>query len=317
MPRIHDNFVETAIYLYRSKAEAEDGINAGGSGFLVSIPAETHPGGTFIYAVTNRHVLEVADVARFNTSDGDTRIQHLPREKWMRSKTDDLAIVSLFMGEGVLWKQRYFPHTLILSKEKAEKINLGIGDQVFMVGRFINHEGKQQNAPLVRFGNIAQMPTEPLASTVEGKYHEQESIIADIRSIGGYSGSPVFLNELPLNRDGAEPATEHWLIGIDWGHVKLWSPVCGFDETPTGQTQVNINSGMAGIVPSWKLLDMLMSDEQVLFRKSEEEALTKAKASIGGSPDVAAPPASDANPTHRDDFTRLLGAAMKAPQSKE
>ena len=39
-------------------------------------------------------------------------------------------------------------------------LNMGVGDEVFMLGRFISHSGIQKNQPLARFGNIALMPDE-------------------------------------------------------------------------------------------------------------------------------------------------------------
>jgi hypothetical protein len=208
-----------------------------------------------------------------------------------------------------------------MTQEFAGKIKLGVGDQVFMVGRFIGHDGKQRNAPLVRFGSIAGMPSEPFEYQLGGKRHDQMSIVADIRSIGGYSGSPVFLNENQLYRrpDGGV-IDKHWLVGIDWGHVKMWSPVCGPDEEPVGNTQVNVNSGMAGIVPAWKLLDILMIDKLKSDRKRGEEDWHRAQKS-GASPDVAGGPVvsqpKGANPQHREDFTALLGEAAQKPKPAE
>jgi hypothetical protein len=269
MPRLNDDFLECAFYLYRSKHEAEEGIQIGGSGFLVTVPAE-RAGGSFIYAVTNRHVIEAgAKVIRMNTTKGGTAIDDL--EGWISSPTDDLAIHPVSFSSDD-FAQKGVPVEIILTEERAAKMRIGIGDAVFMVGRFVNHEGKQRNAPLVRFGMIAQMPTEPIEYELNGKPHSQDSIIADIRSIGGYSGSPVFLNEQNIfDRAGGAPIDRHYLIGIDWGHIKMWSPVCGPDEEPIINTQVNINSGMAGIVPSWKLLDLIMSDDLKHFRKKTED----------------------------------------------
>jgi hypothetical protein len=72
--------------------------------------------------------------------------------------------------------------------------DIGPGDDVFVVGRFINREGKQKNIPSVRFGNIAQMPGEPLFLD-DGK--ELECFLIEGRSISGFSGSPVFIHISP------------------------------------------------------------------------------------------------------------------------
>lgn len=318
MPRIGEDFLDAVVYLYPSTHEAQEGINIGGSGFLITMPAESVEG-HFNYVVTNRHVLAKADVLRVNTKQGGTHIERVPRETWHPSKTDDLAVRIITPQPTFAYKTVSID--IILTEAKAEKIRLGIGDSVFMVGRFINHEGKQRNAPLVRFGSIAQMPFEPIPYTLEGKPHEQVSIIADIRSIGGYSGSPVFLNEhqfLP-RPSGGDKTDKHWLIGIDWGHIPMWSPVCGLDEEPIGHTQVNINSGMAGIIPSWKLLELLMSNDLVSERKKMEALHLAALKSSSGAPDFGgspvSPPATDENPNAREDFNSLLGAAArKQPQ---
>ena len=318
MPRLSHDFLDSVLYLYRSAHEATEGMNIGGSGFLASVPAETIPNGNFVYAVTNRHVIAVADYVRLNTQEGGTHIERLPRENWIRSKTDDLAIMAITVPHTV-FAQRHVGSALIMSKEYAGKIKLGIGDDVFMVGRFINHEGKQKNAPLVRFGSIAQMPSEPLVYDLEGKRHEQESIIADIRSIGGYSGSPVFLKEPNFIKrpDGGEAPDKHYLVGIDWGHIKMWSPVCGFDEKPIGYTQVNINSGMAGVIPAWKLLDMLMEDNLVKHRKLEEEKYRSANATTPAATDLSVPPSTEENPKHREDFTSLVTSAARKQKPDE
>jgi hypothetical protein len=317
MPRIPDNLLEAVLYLYPSEHEAREGINIGGSGFLVSIPCRKMKG-DFIYVVTNRHVIATADFVRLNTRDGGTYIERLPREDWVRSATDDIAIRGIGFPDD-RFAQKMISVTSILTEAEAKAIQLGIGDHVFMTGRFINHEGRQQNAPMVRFGVISQMPGEPISYQLDGNRHDQISILADIRSIGGYSGSPVFLNEFPIfgRPPNAKNPGQHWLIGVDWGHIPLWSPVCGQDEEPIGYTQVNINSGMAGIVPSWKLLDLIMSDDLVRARDLEEDRFLSAQKSKGAVADVvtpiAVPPATDANPNHQEDFTRLLGAAARKP----
>jgi hypothetical protein len=125
--------------------------------------------------------------------------------------------------------------------------DVGIGDDAFMVGRFINHEGRQQNAPTVRFGSIAMMPNEKITSPYG---IDQESFLVEVRSLPGYSGSPVFLwsvageDDMSVRRDGVDRvpkgdeefdkksfrerneilykfmrAKGPFLLGIDWCHI--------------------------------------------------------------------------------------------------
>lgn len=325
MPRIGEDFLDSVLYLYRSRHEAKEGINIGGSGFLVSVAAQHAPGLSFVYAVTNRHVIEKADVIRFNTKEGLTHAAKFARNTWIESKTDDLAIRPINATELPDSPGTFVHKTVnasqILSRDRAEKIKLGIGDDFFMVGRFINHEGKQQNAPLVRYGSISQMPAEPISYSLGGQRHDQICIMADVRSIGGFSGSPVFLNELIFTRpDGGEVPDRHWLIGIDCSHIPMWSPVCGIDEEPIGQTQVNVNSGMAGIIPAWILLEMLMSDDLITKRARDEKIFLSASKSSKAVPDfggAVSSPAGDENPNAREDFMRLASAAARKQKSTE
>ena len=64
---------------------------------------------------------------------------------------------------------------------------------MFVVGQLVNSQGKVRNIPSTRFGNIAQMPYEPIEQDrVFGKF-QQESFLVEARSIIGFSGSPIFL----------------------------------------------------------------------------------------------------------------------------
>ena len=115
---------------------------------------------------------------------------------------------------------------MLFSSEQVVDINLGPGDEVFLVGRFINSEGKQRNIPTLRFGNISQMPIEPIEQTrVSGK-RLQESFLVEARAISGYSGSPVFTMLMKLySRQGGSgptdpPADVIRLLGVVWGYIK-------------------------------------------------------------------------------------------------
>jgi hypothetical protein len=215
------------------------------------------------------------------------------------------------------------------SKEFIEALDIGPGDEVFVVGRFINHEGRQKNLPSARFGHIAQMANEPIVY----RGQKQESFIIEARSIGGYSGSPVFVYIEPKGLlagrkvDMTKPPPKNdggfgpWLLGIDWCHLLDWTPVCDSVGRPlNGKTdgpydqQVKMNTGMMGVIPSWKLTEILELPHTKKFIARAEDETIKKEGLPSVEPDVA-PAKTDENPTHREDFNRLLGAAVKPPKS--
>ena len=67
---------------------------------------------------------------------------------------------------------------------------VGVGDEVFITGLFSHHHGNHKNIPIVRTGNIASMPEEK----IQTQNYLREAFLIEARSIGGLSGSPVFLN---------------------------------------------------------------------------------------------------------------------------
>lgn len=154
--------------------------------------------------------------------------------------------------------------------------------------------------PTVRFGCLAQMPIEPIR---QQSGFEQESFLVEARSIGGYSGSPVFLY-IPSGsyREGVKDwnspkvsegekwergkkygwMTSHgpWLLGIDWGYLNHWDVVRDATGRPVNTSnpramQVRLNTGMMTVVPSWKLMDILDDGPIAEERKRITDELSK------------------------------------------
>jgi hypothetical protein len=201
MPWIEPQYLECAVYLYPSKKHAEDGIGIGASGFVVGIDVGK-PEVDYVIrpqvlcVVTNKHVIDEVDevkgipTVRLNTITGGTNSIELDRKFWITHKDgDDIAVCPIplnFMYQAAIY---FIPSNKLLTKKLIEDFEIGPGDDVFVIGRFVNHEGKQRNLPSARFGNIAQMPWEP----IEFGGLSQESFLVEARSIAGYSGSPVFV----------------------------------------------------------------------------------------------------------------------------
>ena len=332
LPRINVEFLNSVIYLYASSSDANDGRSSGGSGFIVGVPSIAISGIAYAFAVTNRHVIDGgASVIRLNTKDGKTRTQETDERDWLcHPDGTDLAVLPLEIDQAIddihFISTKHFAH-----KDIIEALDIGPGDEVFVVGRFINHEGRQKNLPSARFGHIAQMANEPIVY----RGQQQESFIVEARSIGGYSGSPVFIYIEPKGMlagrrvDMSRPPPQNdggfgpWMLGIDWCHLLDWSPVCDASGQPLNaklagpwDQQVKTNTGMMGVIPSWKLMEILeLPQIKEIIGRAELEILKK-EGPQAVEIDTSRPKL-DQNPTHREDFNRLLGAAVKPPKSSD
>lgn len=273
--RISDTIIDSSIYLYPSEQDAKDGEKVGGSGFLVAYPSEIS-GKYDGYAVTNSHVIREAKspIVRLNTKEGDMDILSLNNDDWQHHPNgDDLAAAPIFIDPNQ-YRIKFVPLSMFITQEIISTENIGAGDDVFMVGRFMGYDGKQKNVPTVRFGNLAIGDVQPIAHP---RGYLQESFLVETRSLSGYSGSPVFVYIAPFSKrpesKGWSTEKGPWLLGIDWGHEHFMEKVLGKDgETPiTEGWKVRTNSGITNVVPVWKLVELLNIKEFVDLRKMIEK----------------------------------------------
>ena len=284
MPRISDDFLHGCIYLYPSEQDARDGTKTGGSGFIVGVPLENAPDRSVLYAVSNRHVVENGNsTIRMNTVDGKIAILDFSERDWIfHPAGDDLAICKLPSLEVVNVESKQLQENLhFITKALIDELNIGPGDDVFVIGRFINQEGRQKNQPTVRFGNLAQMPPEVVTQQRGMRVFEQESFIVEAKSIGGYSGSAVFVGMNPTlvrPERGMLVSNRLLLLGIGWGYISDWEPVCDASGRPMpGGQKVKANTGMMAVVPAWKLAEMLNTEEMLAAHKKADEEIVKAR----------------------------------------
>jgi hypothetical protein len=336
-----DTFLNCAVYLYPSEAAAEDGEKIGGSGFVLGIPLAEGANQT-LAIVTNKHVIERGSmVARLNTKDGKKEIIALDQAKWFTHPDgDDLAVCPVGLDPVRLKITTIVPGNFI-NAQMIASLDIGPGDEAFVVGRFISREGRQRNMPSIRFGNIAQMPGDPIIDPETG--FEQQAFLVEAKSIAGYSGSPVFVqippgqsfeNIRPEFREkmpGYHPVRSKIpvqigpvLLGVDFCNIyskdKLYSSQTG--KPVSDDWYVPSNTGMMGVIPAWKILEILEGPEMgPIIKDTDSHALEQLKKNADrvslGSASNAPLPASDANPTHREDFTRLVGAAARKPAQED
>jgi hypothetical protein len=283
MPRIDDDVLDCVLYLYPTVESAQNSNAIGGTGFLVGVTSKTVPNGIYTYAVTNSHVIREAasPIARLNTQVGAADIFEFRPEAWVHHPDgDDIAVAPIGGLDTGRQRIRLITTELFITPEIIAEFEIGPGDETFMVGRFVSHEGKDRNLPTVRFGNISMMPHEKVK---HARGTLQESFLVETRSLGGYSGSPVFVHIpsgsiRPKDRRAGNITLMGdlgpWLLGIDFGHLPIYEPVfLGDRETPAADGLVaRSNSGQMGVVPAWKLLELLNDPLFADARAKRDEA---------------------------------------------
>ena len=118
-----------------------------------------------------------------------------------------------------LYDYKTIPYNMILTKDIISERSIGIGDELFMTGLFINHFGANKNIPIVRVGNISAMPDEPIKTQKFGE------IEAYLRLLHG-----------------------HWNLENATRDVVL---------EDSYQDKSNINTGIGIAVPAAKILETL------------------------------------------------------------
>jgi hypothetical protein len=275
VPAIPPEILDTVVYLYPDTDCAARGEKAGGSGCIVVVEVQAEPLVGFMYVVTNSHVIREGKCStiRLNTRDGGMAVIERTTGGWIHHPFgDDVAVLPIHLEYESI-KARGITLDWFITKEKMEAYKISPGDEAFFVGRFVNHEGKQRNLPAVRFGNMSMLPYEPIRT---GRGILQEAFIVEAKSLPGYSGSPVFLNPLPSPvRGGMVPPP--MFLGIDLGHIKDETTVLDKEALRQGRRvpidnnwTVETNTGMACVIPAWKIREVLDDEELV---KNREEAL--------------------------------------------
>ncbi len=126
------------------------------------------------------------------------------------------------------------------------------------------------------------MPDEPLQDTNTGL--EYYAYLMEIRSIGGLSGSPVYVF-FPLGRfhEGTYETQRHvlYLIGLVRGHwTREAEEFADFGETEVDQ----LNTGIAIVTPVQKAIEIIMNTEELMRdRKKSEQRRSKRDAPVEDS----------------------------------
>jgi hypothetical protein len=148
-------------------------------------PFTGNPGLYHAYVVTNVHVARESRVVRYNTREGPKTVD-LTAGQWI-AHPGGSDVTACFLGLDASFDERTSTASVnsFMTAELMGQIPLQHGDELFMVSRYLGHPGDTDNETIVRFGTLAK--SRPI--TIDN----QESFLADMRSLPGHSGSPTFV----------------------------------------------------------------------------------------------------------------------------
>jgi hypothetical protein len=237
----------------------------GGSGFFFEL--ELGKRELFPTIVTARHVIEKIRklgaktvLVRFTNSDDKTELVKIGIDDWKFHPKDPFVDVAVCkIPSDTTFGFTGFGDDMALTDELIEREPIGPGDEVFFPGLFRPHYGAEKHIPIIRSGNIAAMPEEPVKINLFGNKVGIDAFLIEARSIGGLSGSPAFVHvgmhrhRQKVDEEGREKhvivtkPNRFYFMGLVHGHYNLPEE----DETE------RINSGIAIVVPVWKVLEVV------------------------------------------------------------
>jgi hypothetical protein len=256
-------------------------IKYGGTGFVVSV-RDAGLEYEFYYFVTAKHIAE--------------KIEHGPFVVGLRGTTGQRKVLS--GGDALRWW--YHPtepdnvdvavtpfnapadqidiatvrDVMFVSKKTIAKFFIGVGDEVSVVGLFTRFHGELNHSPIVRIGNMAMMPDEPVRTRDFGL---MEAYLIEGRSIGGLSGSPVFVRHTVFNKLPTQDGDSLTMFGVGSLHFLglmhgHWDLPLDFASTEHAEA---VNMGISIVVPAYKILEVLNQPELLEMRRKMDQELRK------------------------------------------
>jgi hypothetical protein len=260
--RIPDPLLKCVGFVSRD----QENLDYRASGFVVSVP---HENSGCLHLVTAKHVaisLQKGEaIIAFNGNDGlPLWMKNTDEVPWFFHPDETVDVAILPMASLRLREYDYqdISTNLFLTSARAQEYEIGIGDDVFTVGLFSPFVGTVRFTPIVRTGVIAMMPQGRIPHP---KFGSMEAYLTESRSLGGLSGSPVFVRDTvsvqAVNKEGvprpfSAPAGFH-LLGLLSGH---------WDAPAAKDVGGSTNMGISLVVPATKILEALFSPELTELR---------------------------------------------------
>jgi hypothetical protein len=180
------------------------------------------------------------------------------------------------------------PMGIAATPEVMRERQIGVGEEIFIIGLFRSHYGKQQNVPIVRTGNIAAMTGEPIMTVFCGYI---DAYLIEARSVGGLSGSPVFVHPPHFRRINGRiqeetGRPEMQLLGLMHGHFDVSDLNADVVVDSERKATTGIHTGIGVVIPVEKIIATVEDPDLVSER---ERMIEKLRQESGVVPDSLSP----------------------------
>jgi hypothetical protein len=255
-----------------------DTVDELGTGFVVGVRSKVAPSFPFFYLVTAKHVVkEFIDQKRplvfaVNSKTGNlARLPTISNTRWRFHPTDNGADVAVLPLDwiGTEFDFLTIHSDLLANPQVMKQFGIGIGDDVYLPGLFGSIAGFKRFHPIVRHGMLAMLPIEQIE--VDGA--STDVYLIEARSIGGISGSPVFVRPTVSYRPNRNAqwldglARFHRVIGMVRGHWDIRESERNNVRAQHSQ-KYGVNMGIASITPAFKIIETLNHPDFLSDRES-------------------------------------------------
>ena len=299
------------------------GYKINGTVFFVGYPLGGVDGSLAPYAVTARHVIEEINehgndgtvYCRMNTRQAGVQFVSIPISRWVFNDDPRVDVaVSFFPIDSSQFAHKVVFVDMFISPEIIASEEVGPGDDVFFPGLFSRYPGEKANIPIIRVGNIAAMPAEPI-QTQWGWL--QPPYLVEARSIGGLSGSPVFWyrGASRMKSGGVKfgPGPLFSLLGLVHGHYEEKELPWDGSENPLSDVSKSrsVNMGIAMVVPASDIMATLDKPDLKQNREDLRQTVLALKRLQLVVPDAAPARTEDAPGLSTSFSTDTLGGSIQ------
>jgi hypothetical protein len=249
-------------YIFTKNAET---FIPNGTGFFVGLKIPSKPNNFGLCLVTPKHVLYQPGTTQLldtiyillNKKGGGEELAAIPVRVQGNNKTVfmhsdpsvDIAAMPI-MPDQKKYNFKFLPSEAILTKEASGNLATYEGAEVFYPSLFFPSFGSGVNYPFFRFGRFALITDEKIAW--QGK--PTALYLIETASNGANSGAPVFFY---MESNRASVLKLAGVIQGTFGDALQEIKITEKNKTPLPFSNV----GIAGVIPAYKLYELLFSEE--------------------------------------------------------